>query len=426
MKNYIKNFKNYTSKFKKTVTARTAILMGLTVSLTGCGQDVKQQPDEPTPGAQIVMETETKENKTPIETTVEEMIETETKAQTKENKTTKEPTTEYKAKEEKEEKIETETKAQTTEEKKETTTKEHQEETTQSHKETTQSHKETTQAHRETISNSSSPLTPSLKRSSRPTTEEKEETTHKTTAKVTTTKKPTTTTTTTKKTTTTTTTTQAPITEAPTEPITEAPTEPITEAPITYDYTLENITQSADVFNWNAEWLNGEILHNNLFEMYDCNGNKYCMDGNKESKVALLLLNENQPYNNGVLSDVFEGYSDYDIKNGALYFYRIADIENSINVSVDFNNYAMDKNVGTYMNNLKNAAKTARETGNYDELSNILNAFYNDENYDYLWNNYAAIMFTIGYGNEMMKDEYYDPETLYTNMSSEIVKRHIH
>jgi len=355
MKNYITNFKNYTSKFKKTVLARTALLMGLTVSLTGCGQDVKQQPDEPTPGAQIVMETETKENKTPIETTVEEMIETETKAQTKENKTTKEPTTEYKAKEEKEEKEEkeTETKAQTTEEKKETTTKEHQEETTQSHK-------ETTQAHRETISNSSSPLTPSLKRSSRPTTEEKEETTHKTTAKVTTTKKPTTTTTTkrttttTKKTTTTTTTTHAPITEAPTEPATEAPTEPITEAPTEYyevDYSFENIAHDSAVFRYHASDLKYELFHGiSIDTIY---GTTSC---GTECELLLAILNYGQIDDN-VLQSVFQYYSESDIKNCQNFLYDyLGYAKKELGSNVDFTKYTLDKTVGEYLNSLEQAA----------------------------------------------------------------------
>ena len=71
-------------------------------------------------------------------------------------------------------------------------------------------------------------------------------------------------------------------------------------------------------------------------------------------------------------------------------------------------NYALDKNVGTYMNNLKNAAGIARGTGNYDELNNILYAFLYDEDYQYVRDNYAAVMLTSGYGVEMKENPYYD------------------
>ena len=96
--------------------------------------------------------------------------------------------------------------------------------------------------------------------------------------------------------------------------------EPITEAPITYDYTLENITQSADVFNRFAGHMNGQILHGSSIVLEDCNGNEYWTYGDREAKVALLLMNDNISYNDGVLSNVFEGYSDEEIKNGAFIY----------------------------------------------------------------------------------------------------------
>ena len=198
---------------------------------------------------------------------------------------------------------------------------------------------------------------------------------------------------------------------------------------VKYDNSLENITKSADVFNYHAECLNGEILKNNLFDMYDCDGIKYIMNGNRESKVALLLLNADQQYNFGVISKVFEDYNDYELKNGILFFYRIPQIESHIKVDIDFNNYALDKNVGTYMNNLKNAAKIARETGDYNGLNNILYAFQNDENYRFLWDNYAAFMLTLGYGSEMKENAYYEvycgSEDFYTNIAYELIKKRI-
>ena len=209
------------------------------------------------------------------------------------------------------------------------------------------------------------------------------------------------------------------------------PAEPITEAPITYDYTLENITQSADVFNRFAGHMNGQILHGSSILLEDCNENEYWTYGDREAKVALLLMNDNISYNDGVLSNVFEGYSDEEIKNGALYLYRIAMIEEYTKVDVDFNNYILDKNISNYMNNLRNAARIARETGNCDELNNVLYLFTEDENYQYLQNNYAALMLTIGYGSRIENNNYYTIFDMmsgwdlnnYENESSEIVKK---
>ena len=83
------------------------------------------------------------------------------------------------------------------------------------------------------------------------------------------------------------------------------------------------------------------------------------------------------------------------------------------------------------MNNLKNAAQIARETGNCDDLNYVLDTF--DEN-EYLWNNSAAVMLTIEYASTFKDNKFYGDYCLikmddmknYENSSTDIVKSHMY
>ena len=114
-----------------------------------------------------------------------------------------------------------------------------------------------------------------------------------------------------------------------------------------------------------------------------------------------MLLNMNETYENGVLAEVFNGYSDYEIKNGILYLFRIASIEKVKKIEIDFNDYTKDKNAAEYMNKLKKAANIAQTTGNLDALNKVLKSYIDGE-----CNNYAAGLLTIGYGSEIEGNEY--------------------
>ena len=195
------------------------------------------------------------------------------------------------------------------------------------------------------------------------------------------------------------------------------------------DDPVYEITKSAEAFEAYAHDMNDRILQGSSILLDDCNGNEYWMYGDKEAKVALLLMNADIPFDSGVLSKVFEGYTDDDIKNGVLYLNRLALIEEYINVDIDFNNYAIDKKISNYMNSLRNAAKIARETGNCDELDNVLYVV-EDDKYQYLWNNYATLMMIIGYGSRIKGNRYfgalysvkaYDLNN-YVNMATDKVK----
>lgn len=208
-------------------------------------------------------------------------------------------------------------------------------------------------------------------------------------------------------------------TTATTTALTTPQTTTTTSEPVTttqaqhYDYTLSNITQSTDVFNYYAKKLNTNILWGASMQVDDCDGNLYWMNGNKEAKVALLLLNESQSYKSGVLSNAFSGYSDYDIKNGIRYFYQCAQAEYSVQNEIDYNDYVLDPTIANYMNQLKDAAKIARQNGDYNELNNILGGFLYEEEYQFARDNVCTCLFTIGYGGVYHLSDYFQDYAAY-------------
>lgn len=199
--------------------------------------------------------------------------------------------------------------------------------------------------------------------------------------------------------------------EAPTESVTATTTTTAatttattttqtTTEPTTYEYTLENITQSAEVFNYFAEQMNYDIFQGQSILTTRLNGEELWLDGNKESKVALLLLNENENFNANVLKEVFRDYSDVDITNGIHYLYKnIAETEETAGTKTDFNKYVIDKDIGSYMNTLQNAWKHALVTGDYTEMDKIIEDFLYTDVYEKQSYNIAACYFTYGVGS---------------------------
>ena len=215
-----------------------------------------------------------------------------------------------------------------------------------------------------------------------------------TTAKKVTTAKPTTT----KKVTTTTkvVTTQKPTTQKPTEPPTTQPPAP------TYDYTLENITQSAEVFNYFANQMNRDITQGTDVLTRRFNGEEYWDNGEMESKVALLLLNENANYKDGVLRTVFSGYSDMDIADGVMYFFKAPTFEEICNGNIDFNKYSLDKDISNYMNELDKK----RKNNNLSEIDKILEDFFYNNAYEKAYHNMASFYYTVGTGAGCLESNY--------------------
>lgn len=188
----------------------------------------------------------------------------------------------------------------------------------------------------------------------------------------------------------------------------EAPTAPVTTTtePTTYEYTLENITQSAEVFNYFAEQMNNELFRGRNVLTKNFNGEDYYYTGEIESKVALLVLNENASYKDGVLREVFTGYNDASIKDGVIYFYRAPRIEMACDGDVNFSEYALDKNIGNYMNALKAARKNGESTGNYSNMDKILEDILYNSQYQYASDNIASLYYTIGTGHFCPESKY--------------------
>lgn len=373
---------------------KAALLAGVTLlsSTAACGK--KDVEKEEQTGTSITIEEDTTKKKSNIETTVENMIEGKTTGENNGTGTGEtytdngteyveytDPTEEY-TEGQTEVKTEGKTEAKTeakTEGKTETGIKlpsDHRVGNVDTTEHTTQkpTHKTTT------IKNSNIKVTT-------------------TTAKKTTTAKPTT-----KKVTTTTkvvTTTAKPTTQKPTEPPTTQPPAPH------YDYTLENITQSAEVFNYFAEQMNHDIYNGSSILGHRFNGEEIWDDGVKDSKVALLLLNENENFNQNVLKEVFRDYSDEDIMNGIEYIHSICGKEDCAGTTTDFNKYVLDKDIGNYMNLLQNACKRAYETGDCSEMDRILEDFFCTDIYDKQNYSAAACYFTYGAGSHVYESKYH-------------------
>lgn len=370
-------------KIFKNKETKAALLAGMTLlTLPGCGK--KNVETDPEPGASISIEEDTIKKKNNIETTVENMIEGKTTGEnngTGTGETYTDNGTEY---------VEyTDPTEEYTEGQTEVKTEGKTEAKTEAKTEGKTTVVDVKNPNEHKVGNSSpekhtEPTTQKQTTNKTTTIKNKDIKVTTTTKKVTTTAKPTT-----KKVTTTT---KVVTTQKPTEP-------PTTQPPVpTYDYTLENITQSAEVFNYFAEQMNNELFRGRGMQLSDFNGERYGFDGKLESKVALLVLNENENYKDGVLKEVFNGYNDEIIKKGVWYFFDAPRIEEACSGYVDFNKYAIDKNVGNYMNKLQEAMKSGDESKNYSEMDKILEDFLYNEQYEDAYYNIAAFYYSLGAG----------------------------
>ena len=201
------------------------------------------------------------------------------------------------------------------------------------------------------------------------------------------------------------------------------------EPSVKYGQSFDDITKSADAFNTFAEAMSLEIQRGSRIRLPDCNGEQYWMYGLSEARIALLLLNMDKEYDDGVLAEVFEGYTDYEIKNGILYLYRLPEIAELEDVMVNWHDYTDDYATAEYMNRLMESAKKGRETGDYAEYNDTLGFFLEET-----INNPAALLMTFGYGSRIDENDYnyiYNttPEGLfrtYANHYPDEIKQMIH
>ena len=175
------------------------------------------------------------------------------------------------------------------------------------------------------------------------------------------------------------------------------------EKPEEYEYKLENITKSADVFNHFANQLNYDILQGKEILLKHIDGGEYWTNGKYESKVALFLLNENNAYAPGILRDIFGNYNTQDFEDGILYMLNASCSQELADSSVDFNDYSTNSKVGKYMNKIESAWKNAKNTNDCSELDSILSDFYSDE--QLVFNN-AAYFYSLGIPQVCTGSEY--------------------
>ena len=175
----------------------------------------------------------------------------------------------------------------------------------------------------------------------------------------------------------------------------------------TYKYELADITQSAEVFNYFAEQMNYDIFRESNVLSQRASGEEYWNNGEKECKVALFLLNEQEKFKDGVLREVFKGYSDLDIADGVMYFYKASFYQELCNGYVDFDDYALDKDISNYMNKIEEAWKYALDNKEYEDMETILNDYF-DNKYEKPSYNSAAYYYTTGVGTSFIESKYYD------------------
>jgi len=365
---YAKNLKKYAKDFKKKALAKTAMLVGLSVTLTACGttsQDKAATQNEKD-GVVIVQEVGTAE---PIETIIEEVQET-----TNENGDT------VKISEGKTENGDTVKITETTNENGETikvteTTNENGEtiivtESTNENGETVKV-TESTNENGETIvvtekinenGETVEEITTQEPTTERPTnnvTTAKTTTNNTTTTKTTTktTAKTTTPVTTTKVTTTTTQTTQKPIVttiQTTTTQATTTQTQPVTQPPRTdytkYDLLDPNTAVAAAAFEKLSDDLCAE-----LFNGYLVTGNYGATAGYEQSKIILAALN----YNSGISSEVLaydEALGNMSREDVIKYSVNadLAQEQHLYGTRVDFNKYVLDDNLANDIEDITN------------------------------------------------------------------------
>ena len=186
------------------------------------------------------------------------------------------------------------------------------------------------------------------------------------------------------------------------EPVTEPPKVDPVEPPIYEDYSLNDITWSADAFNEYADKLNQDLYQGSMWTGID--GELH--DGWRECRLALAVLN-NEQINEEVLASVFADYSDDEIYSARNYIYGICSAQEVFQSEIDFNNYVIDEEIGNFLNEMDNAY----EDGEIDNF--MTNKFWNGEAGERLMDSLTVWAVGAGYDvnniafNESDVDYYY-------------------
>lgn len=118
-----------------------------------------------------------------------------------------------------------------------------------------------------------------------------------------------------------------------------------------YDYKLEDIANDGAAFCQFSHKLNGDLLRGNGIGL--TYGVTY---GGLESKIVLAILNHGA-ISDEVIKDVFNCYTKDEIRNGIEFIYSIQKIEDFYGTRIDYSEYTIDKEIGTYINKISDAKK---------------------------------------------------------------------
>lgn len=126
-----------------------------------------------------------------------------------------------------------------------------------------------------------------------------------------------------------------------------------TQAPIS-GYVLNDITTNADAFRHFAAKYNYDLLRGNGIQRLD-----RVTYGSKEAPVMLAILNYGY-INDEVIKEIFQGYTQEEIREGIGMYYGTASLEETVGTKVDFAKYTINKTLGTDLNEIDSAYRNGQ------------------------------------------------------------------
>ena len=124
---------------------------------------------------------------------------------------------------------------------------------------------------------------------------------------------------------------------------------------ISTEYKIEDIATDYYTFEQYALSLRMELTRGGAIQTSSGN----ITYGAKETKVALAMLNDGL-ISDEVLKIVFSEYTVEDFENGAEYLYEWCDTEEKFGTDINYSKYTINKEIGSYLNNLDNAYRNGQ------------------------------------------------------------------
>ncbi len=137
-----------------------------------------------------------------------------------------------------------------------------------------------------------------------------------------------------------------------------------TQAPIS-GYVLNDITTNADAFRHFAAKYNYDLLRGNGIQLLE--GVTY---GSKDAPVMLAILNYGY-INDEVIKEVFQDYTQAEVRQGIRMYYSTASLEEMVGTHVDFAKYTLNKTLGADLNEIDTAYRNGQiDAFTYDIMVN--------------------------------------------------------